>query len=258
MNRLALCCALAAALAGCGSDPQDTSTPKTSVATASAGDLTVELLTDDQLETGWTPIYLEVTTPAGQLVTDAAVTFTPMMTMTGGMSHSAPVVGTPTPGDDGLYRNAVVFQMAGTWSATVTIARPGAAAVQADFPSLAVVSTGCAKTFSYTDPNTSAVTKYVASMDLMGKAKVGSNPAVFTLHRMQDMMTFVPVDDATLTVHPWMTSMNHGSADSSPAFTSPGVYQGDVAFSMPGDWDTTVTVARAGVTIGAPKFALSF
>jgi YtkA-like len=262
MNRLALCVALAAALAGCGSDSQDTSPPKTSVATATAGDLTVELLTDDALETGMTPIYLRVKTAGGQVLTDASVTFQPMMTMAGGMTHGAPVIGTPTAGDDGLYRCAVVFQMAsgamGSWSAKVSVSRPGAAPVDATFPSLAVVDTGCAKTFSYTDPDTSAVTKYVASMDLKEKARVGLNPIVFTLHRAQGM-SFVPVDDALLTLDPQMPSMGHGSPGSvNPTLRSSAVYEGSVSFSMAGDWQTTVSVSRSGVTLGAPKFATSF
>jgi uncharacterized protein YceK len=264
MNRIALSLTLAAALAGCGSaDSSQTLAQKASVATAPAGDLTVELLTDTQLETGMTPIYLRVRNATGQVVTDAAVTFAPMMAMTGGMSHGAPVVGTPTAGADGLYRCDVVFQMAtspmGSWSATVGVARPGSAAVEATFPSLPVADSGCARTFSHTDPATSAVTKYVASLDFEARPRVGLNPVVVTLHRMQDMMTFAPVDDAAIALDPQMPSMGHGSPGSvSPTLASPGVYRGQLSFSMAGDWETTVTFSRAGGAVGAPKFATTF
>ncbi len=263
MTRIAFSLALAAALAGCASATKDTSAPKTSVATAAAGDLTVELLTDTQLETGMTPIYLKVTTASGQVVTDATVTFMPVMAMTGGLNHSAPVIGTPTVGADGLYDCDVVFQMAtsatGTWSATGGVTRPGSAMVEASFPSLTVADSGRARTFSYTDPDTSTVTKYVASLNFEAKPKVGLNPVVVTLHRMQDMMTFVPVDDATIVLDPQMPSMGHGSPGSvSPTLASSGVYEGQLSFSMTGDWETTVTFSRAGVTIGAPKFATTF
>jgi hypothetical protein len=262
MNRIALSLAFVIALAGCASE-DDPTAPKTSVATAPAGDLTVELLTDTRLETGMTPIYLKVKTAAGQVVTDAAVTFTPVMAMTGGTSHSAPVIGTPTLGGEGLYHCDVVFQMAtsamGSWSATVGVTRPGSATVEASFPSLTVADSGRAKTFSYWDPDTSVTTKYVASLNFEAAPRVGLNPVVVTLHRMQDMMTFPPVDDASFVLDPQMPSMGHGSPGSvNPTLTSSGIYEGQLSFSMAGDWETTVTVSRGAVTIGAPKFATSF
>jgi YtkA-like protein len=264
MNRIALSLALAVALAGCAADEKNPSAPKTTIATATAGDLTVELLTDTRLETGKTPIYVKVMTATGQLVTDATVTFVPMMEMTGGMSHSAPMIGVPTLDGDGLFACDVVFQMAsgtaGSWNATVSVTRPGSSAVEAIFPSLMVADSGCGKTFSYTDPVTSVVTKYVVSLDFDAAPRVGLNPVVVTLHRRQDMMTFVPVDDAAFVLDPQMPSMGHGSPGSvSPTLVSPGVYEGQLSFSMAGDWETTVTTVNgAGVTIGTSKFAITF
>jgi hypothetical protein len=263
MNRIAISLALAAILAGCASDPKQTSAQKTTVATATAGDLTVELLTDTRLETGMTPIYLKVKTASGQVVTDATVTFMPMMAMTSGTSHGAPVIGTPTAGPDGLYHCDVVFQMAtsamGSWSATAGVTRPGSATVEASFPALDVADSGCARTFSFTDPVTLAVTKYVASLNFEAEPKVGLNPVVVTLHAMQNMMAFVPVDDATITLDPQMPSMGHGSPGSvNPTLASSGVYDGQLSFSMAGEWETTVTFSRSGVWIGSPKFATTF
>lgn len=89
--------------------------------------------------------------------------------------------------------------------------------------------------------------------------KIGLNPIVFTLHKMQDMMTFVPVDDATLVFDPEMPSMGHGSSGSvNPTATSLGRYEGQLSFSMAGTWDTTVTVSQAGVTLGTPMFTTTF
>jgi hypothetical protein len=263
MNRLARSLAIAATLAGCASDPKTTPAQKTSIGTATAGDLTVELLTDTKLETGMTPVYLRVKTASGQPVTDATVSFMPMMAMMGGTGHSAPVVGAPAPGDDGLYHCDVVFQMAssamGSWSAIVDVTRPGSATVEASFASLVVADSGRAKTFSYTDPATSAVTKYVSSLNFEAAPRVGLNPVVVTLHRMQDMMTFVPVDDAAIVIDPQMPSMGHGSPGSvNPTLASPGLYDGQLSFSMAGDWVTTVTFSRSGVIIGTPTFATTF
>ena len=264
MMRIATTLALAISLTGCVSSTSGkAAAQKTSVATASAGALTVELLTDDRLETGLTPIYLKVTTASGAVVTDAIVTFTPMMSMTSGVSHTAPVLGPPTLGADGLYRCDVVFQMAtgmmGSWSATVGVTRPGADAVEASFPSLTIADSGCARTFAYFDPVLTATTKYVSSLNFEAAPKVGLNPVVVTLHRMEDMMTFVPVDDATVALDPQMPSMGHGSPGSvDPSLASSGIYEGKLSFSMAGDWETTVTFRRSGVIIGTPKFTTSF
>ncbi len=264
MNRIALSVALAAVVAACTSNKEDNpATPKTSVATVTAGDLTVELLTDTRLETGMTPIYVSVRTASGEAVTDAAVTFMPMMSMTGGTSHSAPMIGSPTIGEDGLYRCAVVFQMPtsemGSWSATVGITRPGAASVEASFPGLSVTDSGRAKVWTYTDAATGAQTRYVMSLDFEDAPKVGLNPVVVTLHWRETMMSFPPVEDAAFVLDPQMPSMGHGSPGSvNPTLISPGVYEGQLSFSMAGDWETTVTVSRGGDTCGTQVFATTF
>jgi hypothetical protein len=253
-----------AACGGIGNAPiPEVAASKTSVAVAPANDLTVELLTDTQLETGMTPVYLRITTPAGLTITDAAVTFMPMMTMSTGMSHSCPVMNAPTVGSDGLYRADVVFLMASsdvdTWSATVDVTRPGADAAQVSFPVLTVTDSGRVKTFTYTDPVSSVATKYVTSLNFVSPPKVGLNPIVFTVHWRQDMMTFPSVDDAELVLDPEMPSMGHGSPGGlNPTLTAPGRYEGQLSFSMAGEWQTTVTVNRAGVTVGAPMFATTF
>jgi hypothetical protein len=258
---LALACAVLAACASTTQDPGPA--PKTSLATAAAGELTVELLAGGPLATGLTPVWVAVRTAAGAPVTDATVTFLPVMTMTGGAMHSAPTLAPPALDADGLYRCDVVFQMAssamGSWSADVTVARAGAAAVAASFPALAVAESGRAKTFTWTDPDTAVTTKYVASLNLDAPAAVGVNPVTVTLHRMVDMMTFASVDDAALALDPQMPSMGHGAPGSvNPMLSSPGVYGGAVAYSMAGTWETTLTVTRGGVTLGAPVFTTTF
>jgi hypothetical protein len=252
--------AVLAALAACTSDEEASVTPKTSLATAQAGDLTVELLADGPLATGLTPIYLEITRASGEAVTDATVTFRPLMEMAIGMPHGAPTLGPPTLETDGLYRCDVVFQMpsgaAGSWSATAGVTLPGAPEVVASFPSLAVADSGRARTFV---DETSASTKYVASLNFEAPPRVGLNPVVFTLHRMADSETFPAVDDAILVLEPQMPSMGHGSPGSvDPTLSSAGVYRGQLSFTMAGDWETTVRVSRGGVVVGNPVFAVTF
>ncbi len=265
MNRIALSLAVVALVAaGCVSEKKkDTTVPKTSLGVVTQGDLTVELLTDTQLETGMTPVYAKVTNAAGQSVTDAAVTFAPLMTMTTTMmTHGAPVIAPPAL-VGALYHCEVVFQMptttSGAWSATVGVTPSGSVVETSfDFQNLTVTDSGRAARFSYTDPVTYAVTKYVMSLNFEAAPAVGLNPIVVTLHSTIDNgMTFAPVDDATFALDPQMPSMGHGSTGSvDPTNVSPGLYQGQLSFSMGGGvWETTVTVSRwnPAVVIATPS-----
>ncbi len=266
MKRTAYGCRIGLVLlAGLGACDSAATEPSTlaSVVSASGAGLGVEMLTDDRVETGLTPIYLEVTTDAGQPVTDATVTFVPLMTMTGSMSHSAPVLGVPTLDDDGRYRVDVVFQMPtsdmGSWRATATVARPGAAPAEVTFPTFPVADSGRSKVFTWTDPATAEERKYIASLNFVEAPRIGLNPVIFTLHWKESAMSFVPVEDATIHLDPQMPSMGHGSPGSvDPTPTSSGRYAGQLSFSMTGEWETTATITRGGNVLGAPVFVAEF
>ncbi len=263
VNRIALSLAAAAvlAVAGCGSEDPAPPPPaaKTSLGTAAAGDLTVELLTDRALETGMTPIYVKVTDATGQVVTDATVAFIPMMSM-GMTGHSAPVIGPAAPDADGLHRFDVVFQMAGSWSATVDVTPTGLGKVTASFAALTVTDSYRAARLTYTDPVT-GVTKYVMSLNFAATPRMGVNSIVVTLHCSQDGgMTFVPAD-GTHAIHlladmPAMPGEHPSSAD--PAPVSPGVYGGELGFVMTGDWTATATVRKGDVEIWTPSPVFPF
>jgi YtkA-like len=263
MSRSVLSLVLVALVSACGSISSKTPTvAKTSLGQTTVGGLSVELFTDSQLQTGLSPLYLKLTDSGGHSITDATLTVTLQMTMSGGMQHGAPVLGDPSVDSSGLYHVDVVFQMASSatdiWAVSVDIARAGTAAVEAQFNALTVVDSGRALSFSYT-PLGGTQTDYVASFNLAGAAKVGLNPVVVTLHQTQDMMLFAPVDDATLVLDPEMPSMGHGAPGSvNPTLASSGYYSGQVAFSMAGTWETTVTVSEAGQTLGTPKFTTTF
>jgi hypothetical protein len=256
---LVACLALATACGGSADPAPGSSAPRASVASATAGALTVELLTDTRLETGLTPVYVKVT-EAGRPVTDATVTFAPLMQMAT-MSHGAPIAAAPTGGSDGVYAGAVVFQMAsgaaGSWSAKVSVQRPGQDVVEASFPDLAVADSGRAKVIRVTDA-ANVTTKYVMSLNFKSAPKVGLNPVVVTMHR-STMAGFPPCDDMTVALDPQMPAMGHGSPGSvDPTLVSPGRYEGQLSFSMPGEWETTVTLRDAGVVLPPQKFTVTF
>jgi hypothetical protein len=173
------------------------------------------------------------------------------MTMIEGTRQGAPVMAAPTLGSDGMYRAEVVFQVAssdvGTWSADVGIVRAGQTDVVAHLPSLPVADTGRARAFAGTDSVSGATTNYVLSLNFAQPPKVGLNPVIVTLHAMQDMMTFVPADDASFALVPQMPAMGHGAPGSvNPILTSSGRYEGQLSFSMMGTWQISLTVTRAG------------
>jgi len=247
----------------CGTSGTQTALTKTSLATAPAGDVAVEMFTATQLETGLTPIYLKLADATGQSVTDATVTFLPLMHMSNGVTHTAPVFGPPALDSDGYYTCEAVFQMptsaSGYWDLKVGVERPGAAKTEAIFPSMNVADSGRAASFMYTDPVTSATTKYLVSMNFETAQKVGLNPVIITVHKRQDMMNFPPVDGLTITLDPQMPSMGHGSPGSiNPTLVSDGRYSGKLSYSMTGPWETTVTIEKDGVVLGKPVFKTLF
>lgn len=247
-------------LAACGGSSTPAPTQRTSVAVAQAGDLRVELLTDSRLEVGMTPLYVKVTNASGAAVNDAAITMAPLMRMGDGKQHAAPTIVSSELWDGSLYGCAVVFSMPSSamdsWDMKVTVQRPPAAAVDALFPNLTVADTGRAKSFVSTD---GAGQKYVLSLNFTSPPAVGVNPVVVTLHRMADMMNFVPVDDAAIALDPQMPSMGHGSSGSvNPTLTSLGRYSGKLSFNMPGDWETKITLTRGGQPLGSATVKTSF
>ena len=245
-------------LAACGG-----STPapaaKVSLGTAAAGSYTVELLADKELGTGANAIYAKVSvTATGAVVSNAALTIKPMMDMVT-MQHSCPVTG-PFEYDatKALYDTGVVFQMAGTWTATVALTPSGGSPLTASYTGLVVTDTGSAK--SFTVGSGMMAVKYVLSMNFVSAPVVGLNPIAVGLYATTDMgMNFTPVDDASFVLDPQMPSMGHGSPGSvNPTLVADGVYSGKLSFSMPGAWETTVTVNRGGATLAAPRFLTSF
>ena len=260
MKAFAAIAVLLAAACG-GSSPAPT--VKTSVATVQQSGLKVELLAASRLEVGMTPIWIKITTTSGDLVRDAGVKVVPLMTMAD-KSHSAPVIESPEYMDGEYYGFAVVFSMPsgamGTWSASVTVQRPTGDPVVAVFDNLTVADTGRARSFSYTEPGATMATKYLASLNFDEPPRVGLNPVTVTLHRMQDMMTFMPVTDAVISLDPQMPSMGHGSPGSvNPTHTTLGRYAGKLSFSMAGDWQTTLTIKKpTGETLGSMTIATTF
>ena len=63
------------------------------------------------------------------------------------------------------------------------------------------------------------------------------------LHRTPDNVSYEQVNDAQIYIMPWMETMGHGSPNNvHPAYTTDGIYQGTLNFSMPGELSVYDTV----------------
>jgi hypothetical protein len=256
VSRFAAAAALAVVLASCSSSSGSGLTP---LGSAQAGAITVQLYTATQLATGLSPVYAKLTDASGAGVTTAVVTFVPTMTMTGGGTHTAPVVGPVNLNNEFMFQGYVMFPMAsgamGSWSMKVGVQiLPAVAPTYANFPSLPVAETGCASTFA------SGGTTYALSFNLKSVATVGMNPVVDTLFSTTDSgATYTPVNDASLVLVPCVPSASHCSSGSvNPAFVSDGTYNGQVNFDRSGSWVTEVQVRRGGSAIGTASFNTTF
>jgi hypothetical protein len=261
MRRIAAVpCSVALLLAACsgGGGVAEDAPPilGTEVASGSGGGYAVRLLASGPLQVGLNPLAVELETVGGAPVTDAAVELLPLMTM-GAESHRCPVIGPSAAGPDGRYGFHAVFQMAtgmGTWSAEVAVTRSGTTVVVPLSDLSVVAGKDLAKSF------VAGASRYVMALEFGSAPTVGLNPIVVTLHETQDLgMTFAPVSDATLVLDPQMPSMGHGSPGSvDPTLAAPGWYEGQLSFSMTGEWVTTITARRGAELLGAPEFIVWF
>jgi hypothetical protein len=187
------------ALASCSSS---TGSGLALLGTAQAGTIKVQLYTATQLATGLSPLYAKLTDASGAGITTAVVTFAPTMTMTGGGTHTAPVVGPVTLNNEYLFQGYILFPMAsgamGSWSMQVGVQiAPALGPTYANFPSLPVANTGAAASFA------SGGLEYVLGFNLKAVATVGQNPVVVTLFSTSDAgATYVAVDDAAKIINP--------------------------------------------------------
>lgn len=242
MRRLISLVSSLLALVACGPEAVTQQPPARLVlASTSVAPFDAELASTAALSTGLTTVWLTLK-DQGKPVTDATVMLMPVMTMPT-KSHACPVVGETVHEGNGVYRGQLVFQMPsadmGTWSLSAKVVRGGVES-KLTFDALAVGDSGLARSFVSGDA------KYVMSVSYPEALKVGLNPVVVTLHRMQDMMTFPAFDDATLEMVPEMPAHGHGSSNNvAPTLKAPGRYEGVVNFSMLGDWKTMFTVKSA-------------
>lgn len=175
----------------------------------------------------------------GKRITEARVQFTPLMTMTGGMKHSCPVI---NPEDETavkeLFPGTVVFIMPssdmGFWKIQISVhnhqnGKEGSASFD-----VVVANPSPSQVKSFV---TGSGEKIFISYNFLEDKKVGVNDFEVIVYKMVSGMEFVPVEDYTILLEPEMPSMSHGSPNNvDPTYDADGCYRGKVNFTMTGDW----------------------
>ena len=234
--------------------PEETVTPTTVSkiqldSKTTTSNRTVTLFADNAiLYTGSNNLYVKVTDASGVMVSNAAITYMPMMQMTS-MSHSSPAENPIYNSGLEMYKGLVVFtmaSMAGTWTLDVDV---DGEMVTFD---LNVLESDTKMVGVYT--GTDAVT-YVVSLLRPVNWTVGMNDVEIMIHKKESMMSFPPVDDFDIVMTPEMISMGHGSPNNvSPVFVSNGHYKGTVNYTMTGDWRLHFELSQNSTVIHADAY----
>ncbi|WP_069658374.1 FixH family protein [Arcticibacter eurypsychrophilus] len=235
--------------AACSKDTETTPDPeKTKIAesTTTSG-LTVSLWSDQtSYLVAYNKVYVQVKKADGSSVTNATVTYSPLMDMTT-MKHSSPVEQPVYNTSDQLYEGAVVFSMPsgmmGSWGLTVKVNNESL--VFNVSVNATVTNTKHTGTFLGTDGKS-----YSVSLVQPSTPKIGMNDLEILVNVKQDMLTFPPDAGLTIEVTPEMPSMGHGSPNNvNPVSSSNGHYKGKVNFTMSGDWRLHLKLLRNNTVI---------
>ncbi|MBV6477377.1 MAG: hypothetical protein HGGPFJEG_00115 [Ignavibacteria bacterium] len=212
----------------------------------------VSLYRDQALKTGYNKIYAALyDSVTGAVITNADVTLLPLMDM-GSMVHSAPLENP----DNTLLENkwfdgAIIFIMPSDsllkWKIEVHVRNLSAAGNPegiAYFGSIDVMNDDKKyKTF-----NASSGSRIYLSYIKPNSPVVGINDFEYTIHKKSSMMDYPPDDSFICEVYPWMPSMGHGSPNNvNPVSIGNGHYNGDVNFTMTGDWQLKVYIQKNGI-----------
>lgn len=198
----------------------------------------LELYTEKNIETGFTPLYIALYDSASnKAVKSAAITVLPVMDMVS-MKHASPVENPlSTTATGNLFPVNVVFTMpsgdAGSWTLTIKATVNGKAGeltlpVMVDEPRYSRL-----RTFTSLHDGS----KYFIAYIEPSRPKVGVNEMEIAIYRKKTMMEFPADSSLTVTLTPEMPSMDHGSPNNvDPVHMGKGHYKGKVNFTMTGLW----------------------
>jgi hypothetical protein len=195
------------------------------------------------LRFGYTKVYFTVTDGDGKLVSDATLSAFPEMDM-GMHKHSTPHSEITKVEGKTLYEAYYSFimysgQMDGTWYYDLAYTVGNVShkfddvVIQVDNASAPVVK-GVQSVLA-TDGSDK---RYVVTLVEPQRPKTGLQEITAYVHNVADNNTFNEVENFTLIITPWMSSMGHGSRNNVNLTwdADRNIYSGTVNFSMAGDW----------------------
>lgn len=196
--------------------------------------------------TGYNEVFLQIKNSNGTAISDASLSWMPVMKMTS-MSHSCPFSSiTKVPNAQFTYKGYIVFQMAGNsaegWELRIDYSINGVAYTA---NSNIVVNASTRRTvnsFLGTDNQ-----RYVMALLPIKNPIVGLNDVEAVVYRMENMMSFVPVSGYTILIDPRMPGMgNHGSPNNVNLVSAPNsIYKGRLSLTMSGLWKINLQLQAA-------------
>ncbi len=250
--------AAAILLAGCdntadSNDALDPIADLTMINEAYISGTLIKVYADKQAEVGYNRYYVTLSDSlSGKSIDRARVVFKPMMDM-GTMKHAAPVENPQgMQSEEGLFRGAVTYIMAGMWSMSVEFddenGRVGSCNFMAD-----VAATQNVKKVTGSD----SLSYFITLVEPM-TPRVGMNDFSICVNYKQNMMSFPEVTDVEVEIEPTMPSMGHGSPNNeNPQHSGGAHYKGKVNFTMSGDWQVAVTLKRNGNILAQTAFDIT-
>ena len=231
--------------------------PALVIASVEEGGLTITIYADAPLAVGYNAIYLDVGRGDGDAAESATIHVQPVMEMAD-RTHAAPRYDPGTArGASGLFEGALIFTMPsgemGTWRLDVSVSESASGAQAIVTVPVTVAQSSRTKVLTGNDG-----VRYILTWIAPVPGIVGMNDLVVALHRMENMMSFPPVTDATVEMEPSMPSMGHGSANNvHPAHEALGTYRGRINYSMSGDWQVDFRIIRGGASVAEAAFEVT-
>ncbi|RSC94986.1 hypothetical protein [Tenacibaculum singaporense] len=201
--------------------------------------------TEKSLQQGYNDIYLRVIDKASDTyVTNATLTWSPMMHMNN-MMHSCPKsLITKADGTETLYKGYIIFQMAENdtekWSLTVNYTIDSKEYSIEDQISVPAAAKKNVAVFMGVDK-----TKYVLALINPTTPKVGMNDLKVGLFKMETMISFPKVEDYLIKNDPRMPSMGNHTSPNNTDLTfdsTTKLYKGDLSLTMTGYWKLNLMV----------------
>ncbi len=207
--------------------------------------LAFKVYADSKLDNKFHTVYLQVKDKEGKPYNSSSLDYYPQMDM-GMMKHGGPFEH-PIALGEGWYRGAMVFIMADIpdmgpgWHLYTILETEGKK------DTIAIkVPVSEAKTMRTMSSGTAQDSRVFISNLLPDTLKQGKHSIKFLLNKMEDH-DFPPLDGYVIKLKTNMPSMGHGSSGNKDAETvGNGYYEGEVNFSMAGQWEIIVELWKDG------------